>query len=364
MALRRATATLSNEVLEMRWCLFGLAALFCLSAEAATPRLSDCGAPPTTLSPDEPFALDLCPIGDGDDITGVLKDIGERYGAIYVRAPSKTVTVISTGTVDWSTGSSGKTLTAFHLLENEDSQHRMTIRHVPVDDYLTMWRFVNFLNVVIGGRNLTLSFLGTHPGLATENIPSSYGLLTFNTNDGSRPNLVDIRANFSSTHSWGVFIVGGANGSDGEADWSRIRQVNIAGTYLNSGVYVNGGVHSIWYDPDHTFVYDPFVRAAGWDGVVAKYENGVPIGCRDTIRAMTRQATEGRWELFPPCHRRGDSCVWHADRKHICIEVHREQRRGSFRRKDPRLGSKRPDRNDGFPRRGHGEVCVWRGHEE
>ena len=262
--------------------------LWPLALFAVDRTLSDCtvGSAPTALAP---LDLDNCTINDGDDITGILTGLDTTYSDVYVRAPSTTKAVTFTGTHSWSSGVN-------FLLAEDDGAGRLTITHVPDTEDARMWVFANAAGVVVGGPKLSISFVGTHPGLGT-GIPCSGarescglydtpGLLHVTLSNSSNPALLDVRANFKDTWANGVYVGGGDGGGDGESTANRWQQVNFAGTFINSAIYVNSGAMDVWLDPDRTAFYDPFNRLAGWDGGVALTDGGVPVGCADLDRAM------------------------------------------------------------------------------
>ena len=86
----------------IRLILAGIIMTVLLDASAATRRLAtNCTLPAFTPSEAQPFDLDACTINDGDDITALLTDIRSRWpGGFYVRAPSRSVSVVS-NTIKW-----------------------------------------------------------------------------------------------------------------------------------------------------------------------------------------------------------------------------------------------------------------------
>jgi hypothetical protein len=258
-------------------------------ADAGVRRLSECGSLPAAPTEAEPFDLDLCSLRDGDDITELLKDIASRWGAVIVRAPSKTVSVTASGATNWSTAISGKPIKTFVFLEDQDTTNTITIKHVSPGNPVRLWNFSNIIRVRIGGPNLSMSFVGTHPGLGDSTVTEDSGLLRFSMSDGTTGQLADIRANFKNTVSYGIAFQGGDNGPNGEAIANRIQQVNISGVFNNSGFYVLQGVVDLWIDPDRTVVMDPFVLAYGWDGAVARVlADGTSVGCFAEQRRQPR----------------------------------------------------------------------------
>ena len=268
-----------------------------LALFAVDRTLSDCtiGGTPTEIAP---LDLDDCAIEDGDDITGILTGLATTYDDVYVRAPSETLGVTFTGTVEF--GPAGQGAYEFVFLENEVASNRLTITHVPDTEDAQMWKFTNMDRIVIGGPNLGVTLVGTRPGIG-RNLPCSgtkescnegsrLGLLAINLNDGSSPALADIRANIAHTWGAGVLFLGNDVGNDGELTTSRWQQVNIAGLYVNASLEINSGVQKVWLDPDRTWFMDPWVRATGWDGGIAKTHNGDPVGCFNEAKALQRNA--------------------------------------------------------------------------
>jgi hypothetical protein len=269
--------------------------LFALPVHAANRTLTgDCvnlpavGSPPTEASP---YDLDGCTIIDGDDITGILTGAVSRWGSVALRAPSSTKSVTSNSTA--FTGHD------FFFLEDQSALNRLTITHAPsspdssftpvpgntVTRKQTMWGITNANRVVIGGAKLSMTFVGTHPGLGVGNN-DQIGLISFDTTNGSTPDLADIRANFRTTYSHGIYFEGG-QGIDSYVN--RFEQVNVAGVFWSSGVAApDGGVRSVWLDPDRTVIMDPFVRALGWSGAADFTDAGNAIGCAVESRAEYR----------------------------------------------------------------------------
>jgi hypothetical protein len=82
-------------------------------------------------------------------------------GGFYVRAPSKSLTVIS-NTIKWPTGTK-----YYVFMEDQDPANKLLIQHArEPSDFWTMWWFENFHTVKLGGPNLSMTFKGNHPGLA------------------------------------------------------------------------------------------------------------------------------------------------------------------------------------------------------
>jgi hypothetical protein len=263
-----------------------------LAVFAVDRDLDDCtvGSTPTALAP---LDLDACTINDGDDITGILTGLATTYDDVYVKAPSESIGVTFTGTVQF--GPSGQGADEFKFFEDE--AHTLVITHVPVTADAQMWLLTNLDAITIGGPGLRMTFKGTHPGLGTGNpcsgtkescsLYDSFGLIAVSLTDNSNPALLDFRANVWNSWGHGILVLGGDNGGDGEATANRWQAANFAGLFLNSAIYVNTGVMDVWVDPDRTVVMDPFNRLLGWDGGVAlTASGGVPIGCSDSARAM------------------------------------------------------------------------------
>ena len=100
-------------------------------------RLSADCAVPSGFKPSEatPLDLDLCALSEGDDITELLKDIGNQYGAVYVRAPSKTVSLVAQ-TTQWVSAIPGKPIKTFVFLEDQSAANRLTVSsHYDVTGY-------------------------------------------------------------------------------------------------------------------------------------------------------------------------------------------------------------------------------------
>jgi len=263
-------------------------------ASGAVVRLTDCGTLPATISEAEPFDLDACNLQDGDDITTLLTDIATEWGDVYVRAPSKTVWVEA----DYAAWTQDN----FYFLEDQSARNRLLIQHnstyVNSADFYTLWQFTNYINVKIGGPNLSITIRGNHPGLgncrrtqyptyiASSICDGTPGLLTFTVNDGSKPTLADVRANIAYAQGDSLRF----NGSQSEGDViNKVQQVNIAGLhYATGGVNINGGVRRVWFDPDRMVLSDPYLRTHGWDGAIARTEGGYPLGCFDIENTQSR----------------------------------------------------------------------------
>jgi hypothetical protein len=311
-----------RRVLEMKSLLaFLIIFLASTSAHSATRRLAtDCSFVSTfTPSEAQPFELDWCTVMDDDDISGLLKDVAAKWGAVYVRAPSKTVTV-QADTTEWATAVAGNPIKSFVFLEARSATNKLTIKHVPSRalEFMTLkysctpdpvgsgptdqiqrknvlWAFLNFSYVKIGGENLALTVVGTHPGLgnAGERRCGAYppsptrelnvGLVDLRVFDGSVPVLVDLRFNTRNAEVYSAYFLGGQ--AVGQTA-SRVKQVNVAGSHWNTGgVFVNGGVQNLWFDPVNTVISDPYVRGYGWDGAVAGSAGGRKVGCFDLARS-------------------------------------------------------------------------------
>jgi hypothetical protein len=263
-------------------------------ASGAVVRLTDCGTLPGSISAASPFDLGACDLANGDDIATLLKDIAAEWGAVHVRAPLQTVSVIHAGTTAWA----GEGVTNFTFTEAASARYTFTITHVPVTKDAQMWEFVNATNIKIGGPNLAMTFFGTHPGLGQGKpctgdleacaFNNQYGLIFSELNDGSNPDLLDMRFNCWNSWSSCILVIGGANGSDGEATANRWKQANFAGRHVAGGINVISGVMDVWTDPDRTVMMDPWNRSQGWDGAIAGTSGGIDYGCFDSARAQTR----------------------------------------------------------------------------
>ncbi len=275
------------------------------------PRLANCTLPAFTPSEAQPFELDACTINDGDDVTELLKDIGNAYGAVYVRAPSRTLSVAAQ-TTQW-------TVKNFVFLESPSATNRLTVNHlVPnvLDTYAiayegttykgaTLWTFQDHVYVKIGGPNLTLTLVGTHPGLGTgDYITAPYadptpkykenvGFIEARMVDGSSPDLFDVRANIRFTHRYSIYTYNGQVEPSPGSTAYRIKQLNVAGVhYATSGVFFHQGVQKAWADPDRFVVTDPYARGFGYTGVASTTtEGGLTVGCIDQARAQVRLAS-------------------------------------------------------------------------
>jgi hypothetical protein len=260
----------------------------------ALRRLSDCTLPPSAPTEVAPFDLDNCPLADGDDITSLMLDIRTKWpGGFYVRAPSKTLTLIS-NTIAWPTATK-----AYYFLEDQNAANKLTVQHVTSPtDYYRLWSFSNFHTVKLGGPNLSLTFKGNHPGLANcdQQYPTytqsnicevNLGLLDFRMSDGTTATLADVRANVRFAQAYGLYTMGGAQ-EGGSAN--KIRQLNVAGLYYaTGGAFFHQGVMNAWADPERTKFSDPYMRVTGWDGTTpGTMQGGLPMGCRNTVKDQVR----------------------------------------------------------------------------
>ena len=292
------------------------------NAYGTTRRLAaDCNVPSGfTPSEAQPLDLDSCTLLDNDDISSLLIDIGARWGAVYVRAPSKSLS-LNSDTIMWEKATS-KPIKAFVLLEDQDPNNSLVIHHVPsdatgqlslspepcattpvggsatIDKKYVMWGFTNYSYIKLGGPAQSITLIGTHPGLGDGasrmcgTTPAyvqdiNAGLLDFRVTDGSRPVLADVRLNTMNSEAYSIYF----NGAQGVgASSGRAQQVNIAGLHWNTtGIFVHGGVQSVWFDPDRTVISDPYVRNMGWDGAISGTANGRQVGCFDSSRSRGRQ---------------------------------------------------------------------------
>ena len=285
--------------------LLALLLLVSMAADAAVRRLSECGTLPETISESAPFDLDACSLVNGDDITLLLTDIGVEWGAVYVRAPSNTKSVIAKTTL-WA--SQSPAIKTFVFLEDQSRRNVLTIQHTvdTVTDTYTqgtggtcyksavLWSFTNPTYVKIGGTNLSLTLVGTHPGLATGDYITTpheaptpihcenQGFIEAFVTDDSSPDLLDVRANLKFTERYSIYTYNDTSGDPGEGvTTNRIKQLNVAGLhYATSGVFFHQGVQHAWADPDRFVLSDPYVRAYGWLGTVGtQTDGGLPVGC-------------------------------------------------------------------------------------
>jgi hypothetical protein len=300
-----------------------------LAVFAVDRDLDDCtvGSTPTALAP---LDLDACTINNGDDITGILVGLDTTYGNVYVRAPSRTLSVTS-DTIAF-------TVDDFYVYEDESAANKLTVTHDPSNpsgaiylsefqctrcdtaldycplsagtlsdlgaNYLQrttiMWALVNFDNVLIGGANLSITLTGTHPGLGRVSTLTcgdkpayptneiNVGLVDLRVTDTSNPPLVDVRANFRNAEAYGLYVAGTqvVGGTTGRAD-----QVNIAGVFWNTSGALVSGARDVWFDPDRTVFNDPYNRGFGWDGAVALTTGGRDVGCFDRKRSANGRMT-------------------------------------------------------------------------
>jgi hypothetical protein len=278
--------------------------LLSTQAESAVRRLSECGA--FSGSPTEalPFDLDRCALASGDDVTELLKDIQSKWpNGFYVRAPSKSITVIS-NTIYWPTSTK-----YYVLLEDQDPTNKLLIQHASKPtDFWVMWRFENFDTVKIGGANLSITFQGNHPGLANCDEHYSYaiaagyseataricdinrGLLEFRMSDRTEATLADIRANVRYSQSYSIYTWGSAGFAEDVGTGNKIRQFNVAGLHFaTGGVFFHQGVRHAWADPDRFVLSDPYVRTYGWTGETSSsFAGGLPVGCPHHIKDQVR----------------------------------------------------------------------------
>ena len=257
-----------------------------------------------TYSAASPIELDWFELANNDDITSLLTtlattygDLGNGYNELYLNAPSVPLTLES-GYINWDDG----TLTSldvkrFSFLENGAA---VTIQHIENSVQISkykLWQFNDYLRVLIGGTNLDITFQSNHPGLGTGGGNSPiYGLISLSLDRyhvGAE--LVDFRANVRDTHSVGLSFYGYETLTDPAIHTStlttgRVLQANIAGEFWASGININSGVVEAWYDPNNTWITDPYNVSSGWDGAVVKrlgtdfIWHGRKIGCYDTAR--------------------------------------------------------------------------------
>lgn len=277
-------------------------------AQAAQPRLTSCLYSAFTPSESTPFDLDWCKsLADGDDISLLLDDIAAAWpGSFYVRAPSRTLTVLASYRAWTATGAK-----TFMFLEDESALNALTIKHIPVSTactgaacfaYWRLWAFADFQKVKLGGPNLMLTFIGNHPGfanctahayyatqvgIASSQIPNcdiNQGLIHFDVGDNSPfAILADVRANIRYAQMYALMFSGGPWYYEQNSN-GHIQTCNVAGVmYATSGIFSHdGGCRDIWLDPERTVVTDPYVRMSGWQGqVVAGTVEGLPMACAD-----------------------------------------------------------------------------------
>ncbi len=279
-------------------------------AGAVDRDLDDCtvGSTPTA---EAPLDLDACTIENGDDISGILSGLASTYGDVYVRAPSRTANVVAAYTVF--------TVDDFYFYEDQSAANKLTIQHVTVDPntcsgaackgFFTLWSFSNFDNVLIGGSNLSITFVGNHPGLGNCSVhyrPAvqtgysasaaticdiNYGFVEFLVTDSSIANLADFRANIRFSQGYALYTYGNGSGVMYTASTpNTIRNLNVAGSfYATNGTSFHTGVQNAWADPDRYVVSDPFMRMYGWTGEVpGKTQGGLPMGCQDSSNDQVR----------------------------------------------------------------------------
>jgi hypothetical protein len=273
--------------------------LFPFAAFGANRTLSDCtglpavGSPPTEASP---YDLDGCTIIDGDDITGILTGAASRWGSVALRAPSKTLWVVS----DYISFD----VNNFYFLEDQSRSNTLRVQHKVITTntpgFWTMWRFNDFNTVKIGGPNLSLTFQGNHPGLANcsswpnwssgSNCDQNQGLVEFRMNDGTQATLADFRANIRFSQQYAIYTWGNV---DYGASTNKILQLNVAGMfYATSGIFFHQGVRNAWADPDRTVFSDPYVRVFGWTGEApGPTEYGLKLGCIDQVNDQVRMSS-------------------------------------------------------------------------
>ena len=184
--------------------------LLAIDASAAVRRLdTDCTLPGSPPSEAQPFDLDPARSAEATTLPELLKDIRHKWpSGFYVRAPSKTVTVIS-DYIAWPS-----TTKVYVFMEDQDPANKLTVQHGPTRPTIwRMWKFENFTTVKLGGPNLSITFRGNHPGLANCDAQYPYaiaagipdatakicdinrGLIEFRMSDGTQATLADVRAN-------------------------------------------------------------------------------------------------------------------------------------------------------------------------
>jgi hypothetical protein len=338
-----------------------------LLAGAVARDLDDCtvGSTPTASAP---LDLDNCDIDDGDDITGILTGLASTYGDVYVRAPSRTANVVAAYTVFtvddfyfledqsaanrltinhkkimpvakgsafptsgdhwyrwfWRTDESKmyrcegytapdctswveRTTGTFPYWESSVDTTQATCTSSACNGFFTLWQFSNYDNVVIGGANLSLTFVGTHPGFANCSLQIyvnmqtgrdlTYaslcdmwqGMLDFRMTDGSVATLADVRANVRFSQH---LAIASAGPDYYHLDTNRTTQFNVAGMfYATSGIQINGAT-TVWADPDRTVLSDPYVRINGWTGGTSgETVLGLPYGCSNQVDDQVRMAS-------------------------------------------------------------------------
>jgi len=284
---------------------------FSLSSYAANRRLATDCTYASTFTPSDaaPFDLNWCTLQDNDDITDLIQDIQAKWpSGVYVRAPSKNITVIS-DTIFFPTSTK-----FYHFYENLNASYKMTIKHrtnpsqTPGNGFWIMWRFQNFKSVKIGGNNLNITFVGNHPGLGncTEHYAHAMavgmpettakicdinkGLIDFSINDGTTADLAEFKANIRFAQAYALYT----NGSHIEgATANKIKNFNIAGEfYATSGVFFHQGVMHAWADPNSTVFNEPYMRLYGWTGKISDgTQGGLPVGCADPANDQVRSGS-------------------------------------------------------------------------
>lgn len=305
-----------KHALEFAVRLVVIAALFVAThAEAAQPRLAaDCSYAAFTPSESTPFDLDWCDIAFGDDISLLLDDILVAWPTgFYVRAPSRTLTVQASYRA-WSS-----TTKTYMFLEDESPLNKLTIQHIAVatncsgsacEAYWKLWAFTNYTTVKIGGPNLSITFVGNHPGFGNCAAQQYYigqvsgggsdpicdsnrGLLDFRVTDNSIPQLLDVRANVRYAQHYGLYANGGQIQFPHLDPSGHTIQCNIAGVYYaTGGIFLHDGAcKDAWFDPDRTVITDPYLRAIGWQGHMASgTDAGRPVACRVDADEQYRQS--------------------------------------------------------------------------
>ena len=268
-------------------------------------QLTECSTFSGTPTEAVPFDLDLCSLNEGDDITKLLLDIQARWpGGFYVRAPSKTITVIS-NTIKWPSITKN-----YVFIEDQDPANKLLIQHAnEPTDFWTMWWFENFSTVKLGGQNLSMTLRGNHPGLANcdvqrplmlalgwpesqaNNCDSNRGLVHFSMTDGTTAELADVRLNVQYSQSYALYTWGDITGTS-----NRIEHLKVAGSFFaTSGIFFHQGVKNAWADPDLTYISDPYIRTAGFTGAASTtslpFEGSIQHGCIDMSRQQNRAST-------------------------------------------------------------------------
>jgi hypothetical protein len=279
------------------------------TAHAVARTLADCKvtSAPTSAAP---LDLDACTIDGGDEITGILTGLASTYGAVHIRAPSKSLSVWAAFTAF--------TVPTFSFVEDESPLNQLAINHIAVassctgaacDAYWTLWRFTNFVSVTIGGPNLSMTFNGNHPGFANCVAQQPYlvqvngvndaicdanrGLIESRITNQSSPTLFDLRANVRYAMHYGLYMTG-SNPQYYELDSNgHTKTCNVAGSfYATSGIFFHDGAcRDVWLDPDRTVIADPYLRGNGWQGQIATgTSGGRPVACSDNNNDQVRQS--------------------------------------------------------------------------